>query len=211
MIEIDENVVFTIYHDYMFYKPDVDINEPQHIVRSDWGVRLRGERTGVSALHDPDPHFAALHAITEKETQFDLAFLRMADIWRMNSHAVRKKVACLIVRDYSIISDGYNGTPAGFHTNKCEDEDGETMWYVLHAEANAITKLARRGVSSDGATIYCTFSPCRECCKLILQAGIKRLVYSEQHSDMSGMVFLAQNGVKISSYNLRNEHDRQEP
>ena len=202
-IEINENTVYSIYREY-YLGLEKDLNRDIDVpVRYDWAIVQRDYQ--VIRSYNMDPKIDRVCDVidkTRKEIQFDMVFLRMAGIWRENSHAKRKKVGCLIVRDNSIISDGYNGTISSFHTNVCEDESGETMWYVLHAETNAIAKLAKRGVSSDGATIYCTFSPCRECCKLIIQAGIRRLVYSELHSDASGLVFLAQNGVGISSYDV---------
>lgn len=132
-------------------------------------------------------------------TKFDKCFLDVARRIAKNSHANRKKVGCVIVRDDSIISEGYNGTPKGFD-NACEDEAGDTQWYVLHAESNAITKLARRGVSSEGATVYTTFSPCRECAKLLIQSGISRVVYTEQHSDTAGIDLLLQCGIDVVRY-----------
>jgi dCMP deaminase len=137
-----------------------------------------------------------------KQVKFDTAFLRIAEIWAQNSHAKRKKVGCIIVRDYNIISDGYNGMPSGFD-NTCEDKYGETKWEVLHAEANAIVKLAKSSQSSTGATLYITFSPCKHCAKMIMQAGIARVVYTEQHSDVDGLALLARTGVEISRYFLR--------
>ena len=115
---------------------------------------------------------------SEKQHLLDERYLRMASIWAENSYCTRRKVGALIVKDKMIISDGYNGTPAGFE-NICEDENGLTKPYVLHAEANAITKIARSNNSSEGATLYVTASPCIECAKLIIQAGIKRVVYAD--------------------------------
>lgn len=120
----------------------------------------------------------------------------MAGEWAKLSHCHRKQVGSLIVRDNMIISDGYNGTPSGF-TNSCEDEEGETHWYVLHAEANAILKVAKSTQSADGATLYITLSPCKECSKLIIQSGIKRVVYLNQYKDTSGIDFLAEYGIAI--------------
>ena len=114
----------------------------------------------------------------EKQRDLDLRYLRMAGIWAENSYCQRRQVGALIVKDKMIISDGYNGTPSGFE-NVCEDENGLTKPYVLHAEANAITKIARSGNNSDGATLYVTDSPCIECAKLIIQAGIRRVVYAD--------------------------------
>ena len=126
----------------------------------------------------------------------DKTYLRMAREWSKLSKAQRKQVGCLIVKDGMIISDGYNGTPSGFE-NFCEDEDGYTKWYVLHAEANTITKVASSTQSCDGATLYITLSPCKQCSKLIYQAKIKRLVYAVQYKDTSGIEFLKKAGVII--------------
>jgi dCMP deaminase len=115
-----------------------------------------------------------------KQKRYDAAYMRMAKEWAKLSHCVRKQVGALIVKDQMIIADGYNGTPSGF-PNACEAEDGTTQWYVLHAEANAITKLAKSNNSAQGATLYITLSPCRECAKLIHQAGIVRVVYAEAY------------------------------
>lgn len=112
------------------------------------------------------------------------------------SHCKRKQVGAIIVKDATIIADGYNGTPTGFE-NECEDENGETKWYVLHAEANAILKVARSSNKANGATLYLTNSPCKDCSKLVLQAGIKRLVYIDKYKDTSGIDFLAKSGLDI--------------
>ena len=132
---------------------------------------------------------------SEKQKRYDLAYLKMASTWGELSHCHRKKGCALIVKDRMIISDGYNGTPSGFE-NPCEDEDNYTKWYVLHAEANAILKVAASTQSCFGATLYLTLSPCRECSKLIHQAGIKRVVYSKAYKDDSGLIFLKKAGVK---------------
>lgn len=170
--------------------------EDNEIFREDYGiVPAKGNLTYNYAIENALPKVA-------KQIQFDRSFLTMAKVWAQNSYAGRKKVGCLIVRDYSIIADGYNGTPSGFD-NKCEDENNKTKWEVLHAEANAITKLAKSDQSSLGATLYTTFSPCRDCAKLVLQAGIKRIVYLDEHSNTDGLVLLAQAGVEISRYGLK--------
>ena len=130
-----------------------------------------------------------------KQRLLDSRYLRMARIWAENSYCVRRKVGALIVRDKMIISDGYNGTPSGFE-NVCEDEAGKTKAYVLHAEANAITKVARSGNSSDGATLYITASPCIECAKLIIQAGIRRVVFSEMYTFHEGVELLERAGIE---------------
>ena len=119
----------------------------------------------------------------------------MASEWGNLSYCKRKKVGALIVKDRMIISDGYNGTPSGFENN-CEDEDGKTNWFVLHAEANAILKIASSTQSCNGATLYITMSPCRECSKLILQAGIQKVVYMTDYSDNSGLEFLRNAGIE---------------
>lgn len=132
----------------------------------------------------------------DKQRRYDIAYLRMAREWAQLSHCERKKVGALIVKDNTIISDGYNGTPTGFE-NFCEDEAGYTKWYVLHAEANAILKVASSTQSCRGATLYITMSPCKECSKLIHQAGITRLVYHIDYKDESGLDFLIKAGVII--------------
>tara|TARA_X000000950_G_scaffold143144_1_gene177381 strand:- start:8288 stop:8752 length:465 start_codon:yes stop_codon:yes gene_type:complete len=131
-----------------------------------------------------------------KQLRYDEAYMRMAAEWAQLSHCVRKQVGALIVKDRMIIADGFNGTPTGF-PNVCENEEGETNWYVLHAEANAITKLARSNNSAVGATLYITMSPCRECSKLIHQAGISRVVYRDEYKDPQGLEFLKQAGVEL--------------
>ncbi|AKK72309.1 MULTISPECIES: dCMP deaminase family protein [Chryseobacterium] len=128
--------------------------------------------------------------------KFDKAYLKMAQEWAKLSYCKRKQVGALIVKDRMIISDGYNGTPSGFE-NCCEDEEGKTHWYVLHAEANAILKLAASTQSAKGATLYLTLSPCKECSKLILQAGIARLVYINEYSDDDGISFLRNHNIEI--------------
>lgn len=131
-----------------------------------------------------------------KQQQYDTAYLKMAHTWGQLSYCERKKVGALIVKDRMIISDGYNGTPSGFE-NVCEDEDHYTHWYVLHAEANAILKVAASTQSCLGATLYITLSPCRECSKLIHQSGIRRVVYAKAYRDLSGVGFLEKAGVRV--------------
>lgn len=133
---------------------------------------------------------------TGKQRLLDLRYLRMAVIWAENSYCQRRKVGALVVKEKMIISDGYNGTPSGFE-NVCEDAHGVTHPYVLHAEANAITKLARSGNNSDQATLYVTASPCIECAKLIIQAGIRRVVYAEQYRLTDGIDLLRRAGVEV--------------
>lgn len=132
----------------------------------------------------------------DKQLALDKRYLRMAKIWAENSYCKRRQVGALIVKDKKIISDGYNGTPSGF-PNLCEDENGLSFPYVLHAEANAITKVACSNNSSEGATIYCTSSPCIECSKLIIQAGIRRLVYCEKYRLMDGIQLLERAGIQV--------------
>lgn len=129
-------------------------------------------------------------------TKFDQSYLEMARVWARNSYCKRRQVGALIVKDKMIISDGYNGTPSGFE-NVCEDESGKTHPYVLHAEANAITKVAKSGNSSEGSTLYVTAAPCMECAKLIIQAGIKRVVYTDEYRLEDGINLLKASGVEV--------------
>jgi dCMP deaminase len=131
-----------------------------------------------------------------KQSRYDKAYLRLALSWAELSHCARKKVGAIIVKDSIIISDGYNGTPGGFD-NCCENEQGETHWYVLHAEANAILKVARSSNNCKDATLYLTHSPCKDCSKLVLQSGIKRLVFLEAYKDTSGIDFLKNAGLEV--------------
>ncbi|MGM9803370.1 MAG: dCMP deaminase family protein [Muribaculaceae bacterium] len=137
----------------------------------------------------------AIENTSDKQIILDRRYLRMAAIWAENSYCIRRRVGAIIVKDKMIISDGFNGTPSGFE-NVCEDENGTTKPYVLHAEANAITKVARSSNSSDGATLYVTTSPCIECSKLIIQAGIKRVVYNELYRMHDGIDLLQRAGVQ---------------
>lgn len=132
----------------------------------------------------------------DKKDTLDHRYLRMALIWAENSYCARRQVGALIVKDKMIISDGFNGTPSGFE-NVCEDEDGNTIPYVLHAEANAITKIARSGNNSDGATLYVTDEPCIECSKLIIQAGIRRVVYAREYRLHEGLALLKRANVEV--------------
>jgi len=138
----------------------------------------------------------------DKTKKYDVAYLKMAETWGKLSYCKRRQVGAIIVKNRMIISDGYNGTPTGFE-NVCEDEDNYTKWYVLHAEANAILKVASSTQSCDGATLYVTLSPCRECSKLIHQSGISRVVYSEAYKDLSGVEFLKKAGVIIDQIPLK--------
>ncbi len=131
-----------------------------------------------------------------KQRRYDIAYLKMAKVWSKLSHCERKKVGALIVKGKMIISDGYNGAPTGFD-NQCEDENGNTKWHVLHAEANAILKVASSTQGCDKATLYLTLSPCKDCSKLIHQSGIKRVVYSDEYKDITGLEFLKKANVEI--------------
>lgn len=144
--------------------------------------------------------------MNSKQTLLDYRYLRMARIWAENSYCRRRQVGALVVKDKMIISDGYNGTPSGFE-NVCEDETGTTFPYVLHAEANAITKLARSSNNSDGATLYVTASPCIECAKLIIQSGIRRVVYAEKYRLTDGIDLLKKAGVKVEYKALEGGQD----
>jgi dCMP deaminase len=132
----------------------------------------------------------------EKQLKYDRAYLRLAASWAILSHCNRKKVGAIIVKDGMIISDGYNGTPSGFD-NCCENEEGETHWYVLHAEANAILKVAKSTNNCNGATLYLTLSPCKECSKLVIQSGISRVVYQHGYKDPAGIEFLKSAGIIV--------------
>ncbi len=132
----------------------------------------------------------------QKQLRYDLAYLRMAKEWAKLSHCTRKQVGALLVKNGVIISDGYNGTPSGF-PNTCENEIGETHWYVLHAEANAILKVAKSTNNAHGSTLYITLSPCKDCCKLILQSGITRMVYLDAYKDTTAIDFLKNSGIEV--------------
>jgi len=137
----------------------------------------------------------------QKKIKYDYKYLEIAEKISELSHANKKKVGAIIVKNSVIISDGYNGTPNGFENN-CEDQNGITKWYTLHAEANAILKLARiGGVSAENATLYLTLSPCKECAKLILQSGISNVIYKEEYRDISGIEFLKKSNINISKFN----------
>jgi dCMP deaminase len=144
----------------------------------------------------------------KKQERYDRAYLRMALEWAKLSHCKRRQVGALIVKEGQIIADGYNGTPSGFD-NQCEDCDGSTHWYVLHAEANAIMKVARSMNSAKNSTLYLTMSPCKDCSKLVHQAGIKRLVYMDGYKDCSGIEFLEKAGVEVVQLtDVRLEHEQ---
>jgi len=138
----------------------------------------------------------------EKENKYHQKYLEIADKISELSHAKKKKVGCILVKNGVIISDGYNGTPTGYE-NECEDCDGNTKWYTLHSEANAITKLVRiGGISSEGSTLYTTLSPCSECSKLILQSGIETVIYREEYRDTKGIEFLLKSGINVYTFLL---------
>lgn len=145
--------------------------------------------------------------MNQKQLRYDTAYLKMAIEWAKLSHCKRKQVGALIVKDNMIISDGYNGTPSGFD-NCCEDKEGQTHWYVLHAEANAILKTAGSTHNCKGATLYLSMSPCKDCSKLIHQSGIKRLVYINKYKDPSGLDFLESAGVKIKEFKKENLYEK---
>ena len=138
----------------------------------------------------------------KKQEKYHRAYLKMALEWAQLSYCKRKKVGALIVKNKMIISDGYNGTPSGFE-NCCEDENGKTKWYVLHAEANAILKTARSVHNCNGGTLYLTLSPCKDCSKLVHQAGISRLVYLDEYSDKTGIDFLTAAGVEVVEFDKK--------
>ncbi len=131
-----------------------------------------------------------------KQLRYDKAYLRMAETWSKLSYCERKQVGAIIVKDAMIISDGYNGTPSGFD-NCCEDEEGATQWYVLHAEANAILKVAKSTNNCRGATLYLTLSPCKDCSKLVVQSGISRVVFRDSYKDQAGINFLKSAGIEV--------------
>jgi Deoxycytidylate deaminase len=146
-----------------------------------------------------------LYPYKDKQTQFDRRYLEMARIWALNSYCKRRQVGALIVQEKMIISDGYNGTPSGFE-NICEDDNNKTKPYVLHAEANAITKVAKSNNSSENATLYVTTSPCLECAKLIIQSGIRRVVYCDKYHTEDGLRLLERAGIDVVFIDLDKEH-----
>ena len=162
------------------------------ITISIWWIRTR--HISFSILTNSDKN--KMNSTDKKQLDLDKRYIRMASIWAENSYCQRRKVGCLVVKGNMIISDGYNGTPSGFE-NVCEDENNVTKPYVLHAEANAITKIARSGNSSEGATMYVTASPCIECAKLIIQSGVRRVVYSEKYRLEDGINLLKRAGIEV--------------
>ena len=147
------------------------------------------------------------YADKEKQLRYDIAYLRMAREWSKLSHCTRKKVGSIIVKNGMIISDGYNGTPSGF-LNDCEDENGQTHWYVLHAEANAISKVARSTNNAQDSTLYLTLSPCKDCSKMILQVGIKRVVFARQYKDGAGITLLQEAGIRVEYIPLEEDESQ---
>jgi dCMP deaminase len=150
---------------------------------------------------DRDKKLNQLLSMNDKQLKYDITYLKMAKTWSELSHCERKKVGALIVKNGMIISDGYNGTPSGYD-NCCETENWETHWYTIHAESNAILKCARWGHSCEGATLYLTHSPCKDCSKSILQSGIKRVVYIEDYKDLEGVNFLINSGIQVEKINI---------
>lgn len=194
----------------MNFKPDKgdllleDTSDPHSMLNqliniNNWRI-FKNKTGGVSRIFWDNSEKLDLDNLTIhdniKSLKNDLIYLQMASVWGKNSHCKRMQVGCLMVKDKSIISDGYNGSPTGF-PNVCEDENMITLPYVLHAEANAITKLAKSTQSSDGSTIYVTLSPCFECSKLIIQSGIKRVVFSEVYRKPESLAFLFEAGIEV--------------
>lgn len=176
---------------------DLDFIDDSFLAHPNWSIRRLNQDSNpvrISAKKSNTPF--ELNA-----NRRDLIYIEMAKVWAQNSYCKRMQVGCLIVSGKSIISDGYNGTPTGF-PNCCEDENNQTLPLVLHAEANAITKLAKSNQSSEGSTLYVTLSPCFECSKLIIQAGIKRLVFTEVYRNPEPISFLVQSGIEIIKLTL---------
>jgi dCMP deaminase len=179
---------------------DFDFSNPNFLNINNWSVKKIGKTFDISWDHSDVIQKSPLYGENTKAMKNDLIYLQMANTWGKNSHCKRMQVGCLMVKDKSIISDGYNGSPTGF-PNICEDENMTTLPYVLHAEANAITKLAKSTQSSDGSTIYVTLSPCFECSKLIIQSGIKRVVFSEVYRKPDSLPFLIEAGIELYKIN----------
>ena len=176
-------------------------NSPELINSNYWTVIQHPTLRSLDLVAYGDDASDLAGHLQEKELKMDLIYLRMSTVWAECSKCNRMKVGCLMVKDKSIISNGYNGSPHGF-PNVCEDDDNNTLPYVLHAEANAITKLAKSTLSSDGSTIYVTVSPCYECSKLIIQSGVKRLVIKDLYRKTDSIPFLNQAGVEITRIGL---------
>ena len=176
-----------------FDSPVEFLSDPDLLTSSNWIAKTSANKV-VRFITSDDIKDETLYSTKDKK--LDLVYLNMAEIWSKNSHCKRMQVGCLIVKNKSIISDGYNGSPTGF-PNQCEDADNQTLAYVLHAEANALTKLAKSTQSSEGGTLYVTVSPCFECSKLIIQSGIKRLVLKEVYRKPESLKFLYEAGIEI--------------
>ena len=187
---------------------DFDFSQPDFLNINNWSVKKIGKTFDISwdrsDVIQKSPLYADKNGNNIKAMKNDIIYLQMAQTWAKNSHCKRMQVGCLIVNNKSIISDGYNGSPTGF-PNICEDENMVTLPYVLHAEANAITKLAKSTQSSDGSTIYVTLSPCFECSKLIIQSGIKRVVFSEVYRKPESLPFLIEAGIELYKINQFNQ------
>ena len=175
---------------------------------SSWIVTSAAVASEMDKIFNPerkkeerDKKLNQLLSMSDKQLKYDIAYLKMARDWSELSHCDRKKVGALIVKNGMIISDGYNGTPSGYD-NCCENDNWETHWYTIHAESNAILKCARWGHSCDGATLYLTHSPCKDCSKSILQSGIKRVVYIEDYKDLEGVNFLINSGIQVEKINI---------
>jgi len=179
---------------------DFDFSNPNFLNINNWSVKKIGNTFDISWDHSDVMADSPLYAGNLKAMKNDLIYLQMSSTWGKNSHCKRMQVGCLMVKDKSIISDGYNGSPTGF-PNICEDENMVTLPYVLHAEANAITKLAKSTQSSDGSTLYVTLSPCFECSKLIIQSGIKRVVFSGVYRKPESIPFLIEAGIELYRIN----------
>ena len=177
----------------LIYRSEVFFSNLELITSKSWVAKPT--LLQVSQFDDPNDLFDETLYLP-KDKKVDLVYLKMAEVWATNSYCKRMQVGSLIVKNKSIISDGYNGSPTGF-PNECEDDDNVTLNYVLHAEANAITKLAKSTQSSDGSTLYVTVSPCFECSKLIIQAGVKRLVFKEVYRKPESLKFLFDAGIEI--------------
>ena len=182
-----------IYKEILIFPSEVFFSNIELITSKSWVAKPT--LLQVSQFDDPNDLFDETLYLP-KDKKVDLVYLKMAEVWATNSYCKRMQVGSLIVKNKSIISDGYNGSPTGF-PNECEDDDNVTLNYVLHAEANAITKLAKSTQSSDGSTLYVTVSPCFECSKLIIQAGVKRLVFKEVYRKPESLKFLFDAGIEI--------------
>ena len=175
------------------YRADEFLTRPDLLEEKSWIAKTN---TGEVVQFNQSSDLNDETLYSAKDKKMDLVYLKMAEVWATNSYCRRMQVGCLIVKNKSIISDGYNGSPTGF-PNECEDENNQTLNYILHAEANAITKLAKSTQSSDGSTLYVTVSPCFECSKLIIQSGVKRLVFRDVYRKPESIKFLYDAGIEI--------------